>query len=166
MFAVLFRLSLINIFLCSSRSVKKLMVLLIIFIFLISAQLSHANIIYIPENYQTISTGIAVATDGDTVLVAPGTYEEQIDFMGKAITVASLFCATHDHFYIERTIITHPHFPMVKFDNGEKRSSILVGFTLAQANMVLIQMYKAGIPHYRKSFCYIKTTRIHLILLQ
>ena len=41
------------------------------------------------QTYTTIQSGINAANTGDTVLVAPGTYYENIDFMGKAITVTS-----------------------------------------------------------------------------
>lgn len=41
------------------------------------------------QTYTTIQSGINAAFTGDTVLVAPGTYYENIDFMGKAITVTS-----------------------------------------------------------------------------
>jgi polygalacturonase len=43
----------------------------------------------VPQDFAAIQTAIVAAQDGDTVLVAPGTYFENINFIGKAIEVRS-----------------------------------------------------------------------------
>ena len=48
-----------------------------------------AATINVPAGQPTIQAAINAASNGDTVLVAPGTYRENINFMGKAITVTS-----------------------------------------------------------------------------
>jgi len=45
--------------------------------------------IYVPADFATIQAAITQARDGDTVSVAPGTYLEHIDFLGKAIVLQS-----------------------------------------------------------------------------
>ena len=41
----------------------------------------------VPDEYSTIQAAIDAADAGDTILVAPGNYEERLSFRGKAITV-------------------------------------------------------------------------------
>src|SRR6266436_2220044 len=55
----------------------------------LSAAPVTASIIHVPGDRPTIQAGINAASSGDIVLVAPGTYIENINFMGKAITVKS-----------------------------------------------------------------------------
>ena len=57
------------------------------------ASAALADTIHIPGDYPTIQAGIDAVVDGDTVLVADGTYtgtgNKNIDFLGKAIVVMS-----------------------------------------------------------------------------
>jgi parallel beta-helix repeat protein len=80
--------------------------------------------IHVPGDQPTIQAGINAATNGDTVLVAPGTYAENINFNGKAITVTSSGGAL-------QTIIDGSGGPIVvTFGNGETRTSVINGFTV------------------------------------
>ncbi len=62
---------------------------IIILIVLAVPALAHSATLKVPSQYPSIQAAIDVAVNGDTVLVAPGTYVENIDFMGKSITVKS-----------------------------------------------------------------------------
>lgn len=55
----------------------------------LSAVEANATIRRAPANYPTIGQAINAALDSDTVLVASGTYDGGISFLGKAIPVTS-----------------------------------------------------------------------------
>ena len=50
---------------------------------------SRGAIINVPLDQPTTQQAIDAAADGDTVLLAPGAYSEEIDFLGKPISVES-----------------------------------------------------------------------------
>jgi Right handed beta helix region len=80
--------------------------------------------IRVPSDQPTIRAAITFAIDGEMVLVAPGTYVENINFEGKAIIVTSESGP-------EVTIIDGGNAdPVVSFTSGEGRDSVLNGFTL------------------------------------
>ena len=74
--------------------------------------------------YTSIQAAITAATTGDIVLVHDGTYVENINFSGKAITVRSANGAAS-------TIIDgNASGSVVTFNSGEGSGSILNGFTI------------------------------------
>ena len=94
-----------------------------------------ANIVYVPNNQPTIQSGIDAASPGDTVLVQPGTYVENIKFRGKAIVVGSLFLTTADTSYVSRTIIDgNKRGTVVIFEDKENPDAKLVGFTVTNGS--------------------------------
>ncbi len=96
----------------------------------------HPTLIHVPGDYATIQEGINAASYKDTVLVAGGTYYENINFIGKPILVASEFILLGDTNHINNTIIdgSQPEDPdfgsVVTFGSGEDTTSVLCGFTI------------------------------------
>lgn len=110
----------------------KLALLLLALAALLAFPLSAQKTIHVPKDIFSIQLGIAIADDGDTVLVAPGWYQERIDFLGRAVTVKSEGGSS------QTTIADHgvpsfPNFPQyrtVRCISGEGSGSILDGFTI------------------------------------
>lgn len=99
-------------------------VLTCVYIGLLAAPTWAQRTINVPGDAASIQAGINAASDGDTVLVAPGTYVENIDFKGKAITVTSSGGAT------TTTIDGGQKGIVVNFANNETRASVINGFTI------------------------------------
>src|SRR5213592_2934775 len=85
---------------------------------------ARAANINVPASQPTIQAAINAASNGDTVLVAPGTYYENINFMGKAIAVTSSGGPA------VTTINGNAAGSVATFDTSEGRSSVLSGFTI------------------------------------
>ncbi len=101
----------------------------------------------VPSIYATIQEAIDAAVNGNIVLVADGTYLENINFKGKAITVASYFLFDGDTSHITNTIIdgSQPSHPdsgsVVYFISGEDTTSVLCGFTITGGTGTYIATY-------------------------
>ena len=117
-------------------------------ILVVFPQVLTATVIHVPGDQPTIQAGINASSNGDTVLVQPGTYYQNINFNGKNITVASLFLTTGDTTYISQTIINGGNSnSVVKFNSGESNDAVLSGFTIING----YAYYGAGINCYSGS---------------
>ncbi|MCF7912282.1 MAG: T9SS type A sorting domain-containing protein [Candidatus Cloacimonetes bacterium] len=86
---------------------------------------------YVPEDYSTIQAAIFIAQNADNIIVSPGTYYENIDYLGKAIRIASLYYTTGDTTYISQTIIDGSSQGSVVTISGENLLNVhLCGFTI------------------------------------
>ena len=85
---------------------------------------SEAATIRVPSDYATIQQAISAASNGDTVIVAPGSYSETVDFLGKDITVTS------EQGPAVTIIDGHGAGSVVSFKSQETRNAVLSGFTL------------------------------------
>jgi len=106
--------------------------LFVLFAVVILVQPVAAATLHVPSAYPTIQAGVDAALDGDTVLLADGTYSGEgnhdIDFLGKAITVRSVSGP-------EACIIRcFPEERGFLFDSGEGPTSVLQGITIMTPN--------------------------------
>ena len=92
---------------------------------------SLAAIIDIPYDFPSIQEGIDVCEDGDTVIVQPGIYYENINFNGHNIVLGSLFLITDDDVYISSTVIDGSRSgSVITFENDEDSTAVITGFTI------------------------------------
>ena len=109
----------------------------LICIVVISLNLSAKAVIRnVPSQYSTIQSAINACSNGDTVLVQPGTYMENLNFRGKNIVLTSRYYQNNDYSFIQNTIIngSNPTSPdsasCVIISHGEDSSAVLQGFTI------------------------------------
>lgn len=110
---------------------KKLLLFISSLVFTVAMQ---AQIINVPADFPTIQQAIDTANTGDTVLVSPGIYVENITIERKNITVASLFLTTQDTSYISQTILDGNQAGSVVRLFGVYTTMVLSGFTIKNGN--------------------------------
>jgi len=86
--------------------------------------IAECAVIYVPDDHPDIQAAVQASSDWDTIIVRPGTYVENIDFLGRKITVKS----EHGP---ELTIIDgNQAGSVVTFVNHETVDSVLEGFCI------------------------------------
>jgi hypothetical protein len=115
--AILFRKSTLRLLHAFAISIAKVrndvkqitLSLFTIFLFTLNILPANATTITVKQDgtgdFQTIQEGITASEDGDTVLVYPGIYNENVLLHNRDIILASLFFTTQDEQYINQTII-------------------------------------------------------------
>jgi len=94
------------------------------FLILVLSATGFTATYYVPDDYSTIQEALNCSVNGDIIVVRPGTYVENIDFMGKAVLLTSEVGAT-------TTVIDGNRAgSVVSFRNGESTNSVLDGFTI------------------------------------
>ena len=109
-----------------------------------------ADGIVVPVVYATIQKAIDAASDGDTIVVLTGSYRENINFLGKAITVQST--DPSDATVVAGTVIEGPDNSdrsVVTFGTGETGASMLTGFTIRRRSQY--QSFSGGAIYVREA---------------
>ncbi|MEM7311218.1 MAG: right-handed parallel beta-helix repeat-containing protein [Planctomycetota bacterium] len=98
----------------------------------LATSLSAQSTLLVPQDYASIQSAIATAAPGDTVLVDPGTYNEQLDLLGKAITVRSSAgaAATTIDSQGAQGWLDFPTGAVVRMVSGEGSGTVVQGFTI------------------------------------
>ena len=126
----------------------RLLCWIVVLLVVVAMPASAQTTINVPANQPTIQAAINAANNGDTILVAPGTYIENLNFKGKAITVTSSGGAAV-------TIVDgNAQGPVATFITSEASNSVLNGFTLRNgvpSNSFPIFFEGGGIAIYHAS---------------
>jgi hypothetical protein len=109
----------------SQSSVSNTVVALFACAFLASSSPALGSTIFVPADHATIQAAIDAAATGDEIVVAPGTYNELIDFSGKAITLRS-----SDGAAVTTIDGTAKGGSVVQCTSGEGLGTELRGFTI------------------------------------
>lgn len=107
----------------------KFAIFVLVFLTAQAGSIARAATTFVPAEQPSIQAAIDAASSGDAIVVAPGTYYEAIDFLGKAITLRSAGGPTV-------TVIdgSGANGSVVQCVSGEGPDTILQGFTITGGN--------------------------------
>ncbi len=95
------------------------------------------SVLHVPSEYPTIQAAIDASVNGNTIVVAPGTYtgtgNRDIDFKGKAITVRSI--DPENPSIVAATVIDCENSGRgFYFHSGESKNSVVCGLTITRGS--------------------------------
>ena len=88
------------------------------------------RVLKVPSEYPTIDAAIIAASDGDTILIARGTYEHTILTINKPLTLASDYLNTKDQIDIDETVIKATPASGEQWFALDSKDSRIVGLTI------------------------------------
>jgi len=113
---------------------KHFSLFLLLILFAICSPQANALIIHVPADSATIQGAVNGAENGDTILVATGVYNENVECTCKAILLASNYLFDHDTLTIDSTIIDGGGGTALWWEGGncfpEDESLTVIGFTV------------------------------------
>jgi len=89
-----------------------------------------AKVLKVPGEHPTIHVAIAIASDGDTILIARGTYEHTTLNINKRLTLASDYMNTKDRTDIDETIIKATPAAKKQWFALNSKDSRIIGLTI------------------------------------
>jgi hypothetical protein len=114
---------------------------------LLSFSTAGGTTFFVPQDYLTIQGGIDACSDGDILIVNPGSYVGEINFKGKRIAVRS------ESGPLVTSIVGRGSGSVVSFLSGEQQGSSLEGFTIRNGagNLINSAFHGGGICCYQAS---------------
>jgi len=119
----------------------------------ISASLDPTTVLNVPSQYSTIQSAIDAADNGDYIIVADGVYYENLQIIGKEITLASHYFIDGDTLHIDDTIIDGSQYRnrdegsviAIRPGANPNLSSHIIGFTLTHGRGRSVTQDQGGI---------------------
>ena len=119
----------------------------------ITASLDPTTTLYVPTQYSTIQSAIDAADDGDYIIVADGIYYENLQIVGKEITLASHYFIDGDSLHIDDTIIDGSQYRnrdegsviAIRPGANPNLSSHIIGFTITHGRGRSVTQDQGGV---------------------
>jgi pectin methylesterase-like acyl-CoA thioesterase len=101
-----FPLPIINfgLIIASKDNMKTILAILLLLPLTLSAAILHVSLDG-SQAFSSVQSAVNAAAEMDTILIHPGTYYENIEIIGRNLTIGSLEFTTADSTYITQTVI-------------------------------------------------------------
>jgi len=121
---------------------------------LVSDPVLPPNTINVPADYPTLRDALLHAVEGSTILLAPGTYNEnELDVDKNSITIASRYLTTGDESYIDNTVIQgDPTTYFIAGLQGQSKNLRFIGLTIRESLKAITFNDDNGEVHYCKIY--------------